>query len=110
MFSILAFFYFIASIIIILWNIRIAWLFSVLTTMLFFILFFPVVALNFLMFVMGHELYKDSPATIFAVISWCMLFVVPTSVILFLVWKNREHIPKIFKFKRPYKAQEQENY
>lgn len=82
------------------WDIRLAWIFSVVPPLLIFLLVGAWVSLNFFMFFIGHELYKDSPATIIVVIIYCLFTIVPSGIILLLFWINRNHLLKVFRYSK----------
>lgn len=48
------------------------------------------VVINFWMFFTGHELYQDSPATIFIVALNAIMFVLPGLLIYFLIFLDRK--------------------
>lgn len=82
------------------WDIRLAWIFSAITPLLIFLYFGTWAAVNFFMFFIGHELYKDSPATIIVVIVYCLFTIVPSGIILLLLWINRNHLFRVFRYSK----------
>ena len=46
--------------------------------------YLPMVMVNALMFVSGHELYRDSPATVFVVLIYAFVFAIPSTVLCLL--------------------------
>lgn len=57
----------------------------------------PMVAINAWMFATGHELYRDSPATILVVLSYAIVFAIPSLILCVLYFFQRKHIWKILK-------------
>jgi hypothetical protein len=58
------------------------WLGCVVLDCLFLILWLDIVVTNLWMFSVGHELYLDSPATIFIVLTSAFFFVLPPIILL----------------------------
>jgi len=64
---------------------------SVVVALLLMLRWLPMASINTWMFVTGHELYRDSPATILVVISYGVVFAIPATVLSILYalhWKN----------------------
>lgn len=65
---------------------------SVVIAILLMIRWLPMVAINVWMFISGHELYRDSPATIFVVLSYAVVFAIPSTVLCGLYFAQRRQI------------------
>jgi hypothetical protein len=50
------------------------------------------VGINVLMFLIGHELYQDFPATIIVVFIHAIILVLPPAIVTNLLWRDREFI------------------
>lgn len=68
------------------WSIRL----SIMPPLLAFLITAPMVTMNIFMFITGHELYRDSPATIFIVGVVAILVTMPSFLVLILYWRNRQ--------------------
>lgn len=64
-------------------NSRIGWVIAIVIPILPLVRWAPMVFVNFWMFFNGHELYQDSPATIFIVAMNAFMFVIP-GVLIYL--------------------------
>lgn len=69
-----------------------AWIVALCCDMIVLVMVGAIVFWNILMFVMGHELYKDSPATIVVVFIGAVLFVAPPAAICLLVYTDRDKL------------------
>ena len=64
---------------------------SVGVAILLMIRWLPMVVVNFWMFAAGHKLYQDSPATIFIVVVYAVVFAAPATLLSTLyVFKRKE--------------------
>jgi hypothetical protein len=61
----------------------------------------PVVVMNTWMFISGHELYQDSPGTIFIVASYAIVFAIPSTMILALFILKRKELWLSFRSQLP---------
>ncbi len=105
-FTLIALLYFLATVGLF-FNKRLAWFLSILCPILIFLYCGTLVSYNFLMFFAGHELYKDSPATIFIVAIYGLFTAVPSGIMLFLFWLNRDYMPKKKRIKKSKDEQNQ---
>lgn len=69
---------------------RAALIINVVVAALLLIRWLPMVSLNFYMFASGHELYLDSPATIFVVAIYAILFAFPACLLCSLYFIQRK--------------------
>jgi hypothetical protein len=74
---------------------------SMIVAVLLFIRWTPMVEINFYMFFSGHELYQDSPATIFIVFDYFILFALPSS---FMLWHYVTKMGQFFKFPQKHES------
>jgi hypothetical protein len=65
---------------------------SVIIAILLMIRWLPMVAINTWMFMSGHELYQDSPATILVVLSYGVVFAIPSTILCGLYLVQRKQI------------------
>lgn len=69
---------------------RWAWGISVIVAFSLMIRWLPMVLINAWMFISGHELYQDSPATIFIVLLYAVLFAIPATFLCGLyIWQRK---------------------
>jgi hypothetical protein len=61
---------------------------TVVVAVLLLIRWLPVVVVNTWMFISGHELYRDSPGTIFIVAAYAVVFAVPAAIVCTLFYLN----------------------
>ena len=73
-------------------NVRVGWIVAILIPILPLLRWTPMVAVNFWMFFTGHELYQDSPATIFIVAINAIIFVVPGLLIYVCLFLDRHQL------------------
>jgi hypothetical protein len=73
-------------------NSRIAWIVALALTVLPLLRWTPMIAINFWMFFEGHELYRDSPATIFIVAINAIVFVLPGLLIYICCFVDRKRL------------------
>lgn len=66
--------------------------FTVIVSTLLSVRWLPMVVVNLWMFVSGHELYQDSPATIFIVVVYAVVFAIPSTVVCALFLFNRKEL------------------
>ena len=76
---------------------RWATIISAIFVVLLFIRWVPMVVINFYMYFTGHELYLDSPATIFIVIIYFIVFALPSSIMLWFFITKRKQLFKSLK-------------
>jgi hypothetical protein len=62
------------------------------------VLWLPMVAMNAFMFISGHELYKDSPATILIVLSYAIVFAMPATTLCVLYLVHRKNIWRLIRY------------
>jgi hypothetical protein len=67
------------------WSIRV----SIIPPAIIFLLSAPMVLYNCYAFITGHTLYKDSPATIFVVAIYAIIFTLPSFLVLMAYWRHR---------------------
>ncbi|MGH8243648.1 MAG: hypothetical protein ACRETY_09890 [Steroidobacteraceae bacterium] len=65
---------------------------AVFIAMLVMVWWLPMVIVNIWMFLSGHELFKDSPATIFIVLVGAILFAIPATILCVLYVLNRNEL------------------
>lgn len=65
---------------------------SVLVAIILMLRWLPMVIINTWMFISGHELYQDSPATILVVLSYAIVFAIPSTILNILYFVNRKPI------------------
>lgn len=65
---------------------------SVIIAILLMIRWLPMVAINTWMFMSGHDLYRDSPATILVVFSYAVVFAIPSTILCGLYLVQRKQI------------------
>jgi len=70
---------------------HIAWVISVLPPLVISVLSGVWFSLNIGTFVTGHELYHDSPATIFVVLLVATFTLLPSLILLALFWRERKY-------------------
>lgn len=70
---------------------------SVIAAILTFVRWTPMVIVNVVAFVLGHELYRDSPGTIIVVIPLAIMFMLPS---IFFCWQYYLHRAEIKKMLR----------
>lgn len=58
----------------------------------------PVAVINTWMFISGHELYQDSPATILVVLSYAIVFAIPATILSTLYMFNRKSIWPLIRY------------
>ena len=58
----------------------------------------PVVGVNLWMLITGHELYRDSPATIFIVLINAAVFMFPSTVVCVLYYLNRKELWQLLRY------------
>lgn len=73
-------------------NVRIAWVVALVIPILPLVRWTPMVVVNFWMFFTGHELYHDSPATIFIVATNALMFVLPGLFIYLCIALDRKRL------------------
>ena len=73
-------------------NVRIGWFVALVIPILPLLRWTPMVIVNFWMFFTGHELYQDSPATIFIVAMNAFMFVLPGMLIYFCLALDRKRL------------------
>ena len=71
---------------------------STIVAILLMIRWLPMVAINTWMFISGHELYRDSPATILVVLSYAVVFAIPSTILCCLYLAQRKQIWKILRY------------
>ncbi len=71
--------------------------FSVLTAILLMLRWLPMVTINTWMFLSGHELYRDSPATILVVLSYALVFALPATVLCVLYIFQRKNVLRVIR-------------
>jgi hypothetical protein len=64
----------------------------VIIAILLMIRWLPMVGINTWMFMSGHELYQDSPATILVVLSYAVVFAIPSTILCSLYLVQRKQI------------------
>ncbi|HQM99675.1 MAG TPA: hypothetical protein PLL36_01295 [Candidatus Hydrogenedentes bacterium] len=72
------------------YNNRIAWWISLPIPAIYLFLYLPGVVLNIVLFLAGNEKYLDSPATIFIVLIYALVFVLPPLAIYYGLFRNRK--------------------
>lgn len=77
------------------YNNRIAWWVALPIPALFLFMYLPLVVLNFTLFLSGHERYQDSPATIFIVVLYALVMVLPASFIYYGMFRERRTVAAI---------------
>lgn len=87
-----------------LWNYRWAWWISILAMAAPIVMVLPMVCVNTLMLVSGHELYKDSPGTFLVVIMLAVVFVAPSTLFYFFLALDRKKLITILKRQREKEA------
>ena len=85
----LAIIYLFACIIIALGSNRVAWLIAVLVPLIFCARSLTMVARDVVAFAKDDPLYLDSPATIYIVVVYALLFVLPSLILIALFWRQR---------------------
>lgn len=65
---------------------------AVVVSTLLLIRWLPMVVVNFWMFISGHELYQDSPATIFIVAAYAVVFAIPSVAVCTLLALSRKEL------------------
>jgi hypothetical protein len=83
---------YLAATIVCFFNNRMAWYVAIALPILPLLRWVPMVCLNVFMFSTGHELYRDSPATIVVVAMNAMQFVTPAVVIYFCLFLDRKRL------------------
>ncbi len=73
-------------------NSKAGWIVALAVPILPLLRWTPMVVMNFWMFFTGHELYKDSPATIFIVAINAIMFVLPGLLIYLCLFLDRKRL------------------
>ncbi|TWU35191.1 hypothetical protein Q31b_52870 [Novipirellula aureliae] len=73
-------------------NSRLGWIVALAVPILPLLRWTPMVVINFWMFFTGHELYQDSPATIFIVAINAIMFVLPGLLIYLCLFLDRKRL------------------
>lgn len=69
---------------------------SVVVASILMVRWLPMVGVNFWMFITRNELYQDSPATIFIVAVYALVFAVPATLLCTLYFMKRRNLRMIF--------------
>ncbi len=77
------------------YNNYIAWWVALPIPALLLFMYLPPVFHNFAMFLTGHELYLDSPATVFIVLIYALVLVMPALLIYFGMFRERRTVAAI---------------
>ena len=77
-------------------NFRVAWIATLTITMLSLVRWLPMVCVNVFMYLTGHELDQDSPATIFVVVVIAVVFVIPPLSINVSLFLERRQFVAVF--------------
>ena len=85
----LAIIYLFACVIIALGSNRVAWLIAVLVPLIFCARSLTMVARDVVAFAKDDPVYLDSPATIYIVVVYALLFVFPSLILIALFWRQR---------------------
>ena len=85
----LAITYLFACIVIALGSNRVAWLIAVLVPVIFCARSLAMVTRDVVAFAKDDPLYLDSPATIYIVVVYALLFVFPSLILIVLFWRQR---------------------
>ncbi|MGB7325087.1 MAG: hypothetical protein WBD31_09460 [Rubripirellula sp.] len=89
LFGVVSVVYFVASLVCFA-NSRLGWVVALVVPAFPLLRWTPMVAVNFWMFFTGHELYRDSPATIFIVAINAIMFVLPGLLIYLCLFVDRK--------------------
>lgn len=77
---------------------KLAWIVAMIVPLLPLARWAPMVFLNFWMFITGHELYQDSPATIIVIVYYAIALVLPGLLIYLLLFLDRKRLLAAFRF------------
>jgi len=77
---------------------------SILVASLVMVRWLPMVVVNSWMFISGHELYQNSPATIFIVIINIIIFTAPSTALCISYFLNRKKLWQLIRYNKAWSA------
>jgi hypothetical protein len=80
-------------------NLRFGWYSTICLNLSMLVLVGGMFAINVLMFIIGHELYRDSPGTIIVVFIYAIILVAPPATICGLLYADRAALKESLRLK-----------